>query len=68
MSDSEELTLHGFDKCIHYIKIAPITKEQISVRSYNHKVYTVRCYKNAMRTSNENDKKAKFRWECNKNI
>ena len=50
------------------MKISPITKEQISVRSYNHKVYTVRCYKNAMRTSNENDKKAKFRWGCKKNI
>ena len=40
-----ELTFHDFEKSVHNVQNEPIIKEQMSFRSYNHKIYTVKSNK-----------------------
>ena len=48
----KELKFNDFDKCVHDITNTPITKEQTSFRSYNHKIYTVTSNKVVMWNAN----------------
>ena len=52
-SASKRLIFHDFDKYMDDITNKPITKEQISFRSYNHKIYTVTSNKIAKRNPNK---------------
>ena len=56
-STSKEVTLHDFSKCVDNTINTPITKEQMSFRSHDHKIYIVTCNKIGMLNPNENGKK-----------
>ena len=48
----KELTINDFDKCVHNRTKTSITKEQISFRRINHKIYAVISNKISMRNPN----------------
>ena len=66
-SASKELTFHNFDKCLLDITNKPVTKEQITIKSYNYRFYTVTSNKIAISNPNENDKK-NSKWLQDNNI
>ena len=41
MPASKEVTSLNIDKCVHNVSNKPMTKEQMSLRNYNHKIYTI---------------------------
>ena len=43
MLASKQLKFHDFDRFIHDVTGTPIVKEQMKFRSYNHKIYFLKC-------------------------
>ena len=52
MPASKEVTSLDFDKCVHNVSNKPMEEEQMSLRNYNHRIYTVKSNKTVIRNPN----------------